>query len=123
MGGKRDPACVQFGRNLRRLRSRAGLSQAELGKRLGVSYQQVQKYESGDHNVNVPAMCGMKALLGCEFADFFAGLDGGTGAAGEGADARQQRVVYRLSRAVLAIKSHEQRERLIHLAQAMAGRS
>jgi hypothetical protein len=41
MGATPDPAGVQFGRNLRRLRSLAGLSQAELGRRLGVSFQQV----------------------------------------------------------------------------------
>lgn len=36
-----------MGAKIRRIREAAGLSQTELGDKLGVSYQQVQKYERG----------------------------------------------------------------------------
>ena len=74
MGEGDEAICVQFGRNLRRMRSLAGLSQAEVGRRLGVSFQQVQKYESGANNVSVPTLCRLAAILGCEFTDLLAGL-------------------------------------------------
>lgn len=36
-----------MGARIRRFREAAGLSQTELGEKLGVSYQQIQKYERG----------------------------------------------------------------------------
>jgi transcriptional regulator with XRE-family HTH domain len=48
---KPDKGAVQGGKamgaKLRRIREAAGLSQTELGDKLGVSYQQIQKYERG----------------------------------------------------------------------------
>src|ERR1700692_4647151 len=43
---------VKLGRRIRALRLECGLSQTQLGKRLGVSFQQVQKYEAGVNNVS-----------------------------------------------------------------------
>jgi transcriptional regulator with XRE-family HTH domain len=116
---------VQFGRNLRRMRSLAGLSQAELGGLLGVSFQQVQKYESGQDNVTLPTLCRLKASLGCELADLLAGVGGSPAEFAVGVEAaavrRRQRLVFRLTRAVLAIHDPEVQERLIYLARAVAG--
>lgn len=50
------PASTQalsFGRRLRELRTRRGLSQKELGAAIGVHYMQISKYETG---VNFPAV-------------------------------------------------------------------
>ncbi len=38
-------------KNLRNLRRRAGLSQVALGRRIDVSFQQVQKYENGQNRL------------------------------------------------------------------------
>ena len=114
-----DPVAVQFGLNLRRLRSIAGLSQGDLGRLLGVTFQQVQKYERGTNNVSVPTLYRLKRVLGCDLDDFFAGQVGPEMAA-DAAWNRRQRVIYRLSRAVLAIENMDMQERLILLAQAMA---
>jgi transcriptional regulator with XRE-family HTH domain len=110
MGAKTDPVGVQFGRNLRRLRSLAGISQAELGRRLGVSFQQVQKYESGANNVNVnvPTLCRLQAILGCAFADLLAGLGGeGDAAGGDAAEesGRQHQLAFGLMRAMRTCRS------------------
>jgi transcriptional regulator with XRE-family HTH domain len=50
---KRRPnsADGQVGETIRAHRLAAGMSQAQLGKRLGVSFQQVQKYEKGTNRV------------------------------------------------------------------------
>ncbi len=38
---------AEVGKRLRHQRRQAGLSQGELGRSLGISFQQIQKYESG----------------------------------------------------------------------------
>jgi transcriptional regulator with XRE-family HTH domain len=48
-----DEADVILGRRLKSLRVRRGLSQTALGKVLGVSFQQIQKFERGAHRMRV----------------------------------------------------------------------
>src|SRR5450631_3827479 len=43
---------VKLGRRIRALRLECGLSQTQLGKGIGVSFQQVQKYEQGANSVS-----------------------------------------------------------------------
>ena len=42
---------VQIGRNIARRRKSRGLSQSALGQEIGISFQQVQKYETGANRV------------------------------------------------------------------------
>lgn len=52
-----------IGARIRQLRNERGLSQVELGKKIGVAFQQVQKYEKGSNAISshrVGALC--KAL-------------------------------------------------------------
>ena len=46
------PVDVAVGNRVRELRTRAGLSQTDLGEKLGVSFQQVQKYEKGANAIS-----------------------------------------------------------------------
>jgi len=49
---RRDgPADRQIGRRIRTYRLAQKISQAELGRRIGVSFQQIQKYEKGANSV------------------------------------------------------------------------
>lgn len=122
MGEGCEAIRVRLGRNLRRLRSLAGLSLEQVGERLGVTSQQVQKYENGTNNVSVAALCRLRAILGCGFEDFFVGLDGdATGGGAEAGDFRR-RPAYRLAQAVLEISNAEVQEQLIRFAQTLAGR-
>jgi transcriptional regulator with XRE-family HTH domain len=41
-----------LGQRIRKLRIENGMSQTELGNRLGVSFQQIQKYEYGQNWIN-----------------------------------------------------------------------
>jgi transcriptional regulator with XRE-family HTH domain len=47
-----SPADKKLGERIRTRRAAAGMSQADLGKALGVSFQQVQKYEKGVNRVS-----------------------------------------------------------------------
>jgi transcriptional regulator with XRE-family HTH domain len=51
---------MEVGANLRQYRIRAGLSQESLGAKVGVTFQQVQKYEKGTNAIataRLPAIC------------------------------------------------------------------
>jgi transcriptional regulator with XRE-family HTH domain len=51
---------MEVGANLRQHRIRAGLSQEALGAKVGVTFQQVQKYEKGANAIataRLPAIC------------------------------------------------------------------
>lgn len=61
------------GSNLKRIRLLAGLSQETLGERLGITFQQVQKYERGTNRISAPVLVQLAAILSVDIADFFAG--------------------------------------------------
>ena len=101
------------------MRSLTGLSQWELGQRLGVTYQQIQKYEKGRDGVGVATICRLRIILNCEFADLLAGL--GTIPGPEGvANAAPSGKSHRMVRAMLAIGNVGVQEGLIRLAQLLA---
>jgi transcriptional regulator with XRE-family HTH domain len=50
-GRKIDAVDVHVGRNIRIFRNDRGMSQTELADKIGVTFQQVQKYESGMNRV------------------------------------------------------------------------
>ncbi len=52
-----------LGLKLRKLREQAGLSQTGLGEKLGVSYQQIQKYERGVSRLSVEALLRLARAL------------------------------------------------------------
>lgn len=57
---------VLVGQRIRRHRMERGLSQTQLGKALGVSFQQIQKYEKGANRVGAIRLQQIAAELGTE---------------------------------------------------------
>lgn len=47
---------ASLGARLRRMRIRAGISQSDVGKVLGCTYQQVQKYEAGTNRISLVSL-------------------------------------------------------------------
>lgn len=65
MAGKSASAFdVRIGERLRAARMTAGVSQAELGRLLGVSFQQIQRYERGVNRLPAYALGVLEARLG-----------------------------------------------------------
>jgi len=64
-----DPIDVEVGLNLRRLRRVRGLSQADVGDALGITFQQVQKYERGANRVSASMLVKAARFLGVPAAD------------------------------------------------------
>jgi transcriptional regulator with XRE-family HTH domain len=69
------------GRNIRIQRLAKGLSQTELAQKLGVTFQQVQKYEKGVNRIGCGRLFMIARILGVHVMDFFDGSDSGKPAA------------------------------------------
>lgn len=65
----------EVGRHIRTLRLAAGHSLAELGTRLEVSYQQVQKYESGDNRLSAVKLQQIAGIYGVSVQYFFGDIE------------------------------------------------
>ena len=63
------------GYRLRLRRALVGLSQQDLAQRLGMSFQQVQKYETGGNRISASRLATLCRLLDCPIGYFFEGLD------------------------------------------------
>lgn len=66
-----DPVDLFVGQRLKAARLTSGLSQAELGKAMGLSFQQVQKYERGTNRISASMLVRAGKALGVPVADFF----------------------------------------------------
>jgi len=60
---KADSTDVEVGRLVRALRMSHGLSQTELANRIGVSFQQVQKYETGTNRISMGRLANVAKLF------------------------------------------------------------
>jgi transcriptional regulator with XRE-family HTH domain len=69
-----------IGRNIRIHRLAKKMSQTQLGEKLGVSFQQVQKYENGTNRVGSGRLFQIAAILGLHVSTFFKGGEGREGA-------------------------------------------
>lgn len=63
------------GGRVRVLRIAASLSQEKLGDAVGVTFQQIQKYEKGVNALSGPMLYACAKALRCSVSDFFTGLD------------------------------------------------
>jgi transcriptional regulator with XRE-family HTH domain/Zn-dependent peptidase ImmA (M78 family) len=82
-----------LGRRLAGLRSRQGLTQQELARRLGLTQSAVSRIESGERRLSAAQLIRWAEVLGADLATL-AGLEE-TGAAGSGARPSRQAAAYR----------------------------
>lgn len=69
-----NPVDVHVGKRLRFLRKHLGMSQDALAAKGGITFQQVQKYESGTNRISASMMWAFANALGITIADLFEGL-------------------------------------------------
>lgn len=110
---------VAVGRNMRIWRMAKGLSQAQLARRLGVTFQQVQKYETGANRIGTGRLVKTAAILGVPIAALFEGANG--------ADPMRSmlslvadRRSFRLARAFAGITDGAARLSLVNLVEKIA---
>jgi transcriptional regulator with XRE-family HTH domain len=67
----------ELGDKIRARRIEISMSQAELGEHIGVSFQQVQKYEKGVNRVSVPRLAQIAKALDNTEMSYFTGENSG----------------------------------------------
>src|SRR5882724_2198567 len=70
------PTDTHIGARIKMRRRQLGISQAELGDRLNLTFQQVQKYEKGTNRVGGSRMAEIAGILGVEVGFFYQGAPG-----------------------------------------------
>jgi transcriptional regulator with XRE-family HTH domain len=70
-GRKADPLDVMVGAKIRVLRVSRGLSQTDLADKIGVTFQQVQKYEKGANRVGASRLSQIASVLGISIGELF----------------------------------------------------
>jgi transcriptional regulator with XRE-family HTH domain len=76
-----DPIDKHVGSRIRMRRIMLGMSQETLGEALGLTFQQVQKYEKGTNRIGASRLWQIAETLGIPVESLYEGLQGGTGAA------------------------------------------
>ena len=122
------PVDIYVGERVRLRRKTLSLSQSDLAAQLGLTFQQVQKYERGSNRISASRLFEIAQALQVPIAWFFEGMVSPDGAAtvepandlhgflhaGEAVD---------LARAFLAIKSDLQRQTILNLLKSMGSES
>ena len=108
-----SPIDVQVGRQVRLYRTVAGLSQTQLADAIGLTFQQVQKYERGSNRISASKLMRVAEVLGVSVSAFFEGIDDGRPPADEPIMLRREAI--ELSRAYERIASPDLRSGLMEL--------
>ncbi len=70
------PVDIHVGTKIRLRRRLLGMSQSAVASQIGISFQQLQKYESGANRVGASRLYQLARVLGVAPSAFFKGLDG-----------------------------------------------
>jgi len=129
MDRKPNPIDKHVGARVKARRVLLGLSQERLGDALGVSFQQVQKYERGANRIGAGRLPELANVLQVPISYFYEGFTGDSGAIAGVAENGQaefqndpmaHKETVDLVRAYLRITDPAQRRRLLDLVKSMA---
>ncbi|HZY13214.1 MAG TPA: helix-turn-helix transcriptional regulator [Beijerinckiaceae bacterium] len=129
VAGPKEPQPIDrhVGARIRHKRMMLGVSQEALGDALGVTFQQVQKYEKGMNRVGASRLQAIANFLEVPVSYFFDGAGGQSqrGSAGKDQvlDLIATREGIRLNRAFAAIKDARVRAKIVSMLEALAGTS
>jgi|SRR5688572_25631430 transcriptional regulator with XRE-family HTH domain len=122
-----DPVDVEVGHRIRIQRLSRGMSQTALANHLGVTFQQVQKYEKGVNRVGAGRLTRIAEVLGIPVNAFFTGkemLDDEDAKPGEASPLKLLTVpgAFRLLRAYSDLDDSNLRRSIVDLVVQMSGR-
>jgi len=130
-----NPVDVHVGARVRLRRKILRLSQEKLGEQLGVTFQQVQKYERGANRIGASRLWKLSEVLDVPVSFFYDGLSTEYGGQSESAallssEPDQSPIVYdfinssdgvSLAKAVLKINNKAVRRQILELARSLGG--
>jgi transcriptional regulator with XRE-family HTH domain len=130
---KPNPIDVHVGSRIRLRRTMLGMSQEKLGDALGITFQQIQKYEKGTNRVGASRLQNISGILNAPVSFFFedAPADVSTGQGGMAEASGSNYVVdflsssegLQLNRAFLKISDPKVRRRIVDLVKALGSES
>ncbi len=133
--GKPNPIDIHVGARIRLRRTLLGMSQQKLGEAIGLTFQQVQKYERGTNRVGSSRMFELARVLDVPVSYFFEEMGSDVAArgrqhafgiateapnSGAGADPMTKRETLELVRAYYKITDAKVRKRLFEMTKALA---
>lgn len=122
-----NPIDLHVGTRLRLRRTLLGLSQETLGEAVGITFQQLQKYERGANRISASRLFNLSQVLGVPVGFFFEDLSTGETSAKKAAssevelEAMARRETLELVRAYYRISDPAIRKRAFDLVKALAG--
>jgi len=127
---KPNPIDIHVGSRIRLRRTMLGMSQEKLGESLGITFQQIQKYEKGTNRVGASRLQNISSILNVPVAFFFEDAPGDHADAQTGlAEASSSNYVVdflssseglQLNRAFVKITDPKVRRKLVDLVKALA---
>lgn len=114
---------IAMGARLRSLRLRLGLSQEDIAGQLGVSFQQVQKYETGANRISPSRLVQLAHLFQVPVGALFCEENVGDEVENYRLDQITDRHALRLLRAYDALTDRKLRQAIVDLAEGLASRS
>ena len=120
-GQRANAADRHVGARIRERRVMMGLSQQQLARMVGVTYQQAHKYERGLNRISAGRLFEIAQVLDVPVSFFFEGL---AAAAGEQQETSpRQRMCLELARNFAMIDNEKHQEALSQMARALAAQS
>jgi len=130
-GGRPDPVDIHVGARLRQRRALRGMSQEKLAEAVGLTFQQIQKYERGVNRVGASRLHQFGRVLEVPVSYFFDEMPGTAASApaagfaeeksGFEHDPMARRETLELVRAYYRIGDEKVRRRIFDLVKAIAG--
>ncbi|SPF77302.1 hypothetical protein ALP8811_02327 [Aliiroseovarius pelagivivens] len=118
----KHPVDIHVGKRVRHRRWMVGMTQHQLAEKVGIKFQQIQKYETGMNRVSASRLWDMAAALSVPVNFFFEGLENHANEVDDGAvpsDILADKEALELVRSYYAIPEN-QRRRLFELARVLS---
>lgn len=120
----KHPVDVHVGKRIRHRRWMVGMTQQQLAEKVGIKFQQIQKYETGMNRVSASRLWDISVSLGVSISFFFEGLAGAESESDATTDIQQgdmlaDKEALELVRSYYAIPEN-QRRRLFELARVLS---
>jgi transcriptional regulator with XRE-family HTH domain len=115
-----DRVDIEVGRRVRTFRLQKGLSQEKLGDQLGLTFQQVQKYEYGTNRIGAGRLQRIANILEIPVSDFFTSHKQGGVARAELFKLLDTAAALRLVRAYSRIREPKVQLAIMRLAESIA---
>jgi transcriptional regulator with XRE-family HTH domain len=115
-----DPQDIQVGQRVRALRLERGMSQTNLADQLGLTFQQVQKYEKGTNRIGAGRLHKISEILGVPVSTMFASSDGPHAPSTKLLEFIDTAASMRIMRAFSKMRDPKVQQALTRLAEAIA---